>query len=226
MNSFEKYIIAQSPEDFNYGQLVVANDSRYSSLMPWHIDQVAGIFLYETQNLYINDIIDSTGNIGCDSILFRLLYPYANITTIELNKNTYDLLVTNMNNLKNITHEEVKEIKTLNMNCLDYIYENIADMIYVDPPWEAPEGPSTEKSYKNQKYHNLCLDGIEIGKIVNKLLITNDGLIAVKLPYNLDFNKFQKQVMFNLTRPIYMNNHTIYTSSKKISYVLSFIRFY
>jgi tRNA1(Val) A37 N6-methylase TrmN6 len=224
MNSFEKYIIEQSPEDFNYGQLLVANDSRYSCLMPWHIDQVAGIFLYETQNLCINDIIDSTGNIGCDSILFRLLYPDANITTIELNKNTYDLLVTNMNNLKNITHQNVKEIKTLNMNCLNYIYENIADMIYVDPPWDG-------ESYKNQKYHNLSLTDssfnmVEIGKIVNKLLISNDGLIVVKLPYNINFNKFKNQVMYKFTRPIYMNNYTIYTSSGKISYVLSFIKFY
>lgn len=219
MNSFDKYITEQSPDDFNYRQLVVSNDSRYSCIMPWHLDQVTNSFLYETQNLYINDIIDSTGNIGCDSILLRLIYPDSNITTIELNKNTYDLLVVNMNNLKNITHENVKEIKTLNMDCLNYIYENVVDMIYVDPPWDG-------KDYKSQKYHDLKLSGIDIGKIVNKLLIRNSGLIVVKLPSNIDYKKYEMQVMFNLTRPIYINYHTIYTDSGKVSYILSFIRFY
>jgi len=216
-SSFDTYITKLSPKNFNYNELIIADDSRYSCLMPWHYEQVNKILLFETKYLNISSIIDATGNIGCDSILFRLLFPDAEITTIELNTNTFNILNQNMNNLTKITNTNVKKIKTLNMNCLDYIYDNDADMIYVDPPWEG-------ESYKQNQYFNLCLSGYEIGNIVNSLLY-NYTLIVAKLPVNFDYHKFKSQVMYNINQPIYISYYTINTSSGKASYVLSFIRF-
>ena len=212
---FEEFIIEKSPSNFDYNELIVAKNSRYSSLMPWHIKEVSRCFIDETQHLSIRKIVDSTANIGCDSILFRLLYPQSDITAIELDNETFKLLRDNMNNIGNITHSIVKHIDVLNMDCLDYIFNHESDMIYLDPVWG--------QDYKKNKYMAIYLSDHEIGTVVNQLLKKNPCLIVVKLPYNIDYVKFQSQVINNINQPVYINTHNIYTT-KKISYMLSFIR--
>jgi hypothetical protein len=219
MSTFEKYITNQSPGNFNYEKLVIAPDSKYSCLMPWHIEQISKIILNETKDLNIQTIIDCTANIGCDSILFRLLYPYSDITSIELNKNTFNLLTQNMDNICPIVGKYVKSINTLNKNCLDIVFQQYADIFYFDPPWEGVD-------YKNQKLYNLTLSGYDMGVIINNLLNVYNSLFIVKLPYNLDFAKYESQITNNLKARVVINYHNVYTSSGKISYILSFIKFF
>jgi hypothetical protein len=65
------------------------------------------------------------------------------------------------------------------------------------------------------------LSGIDIGVIVNNL-VYKYGLVIVKLPFNLDFNKYHNQI--NLKNKINIINHVVYTPSNKISYILSFVK--
>ena len=223
---FDDYIVNQSPPDFNYGELTVVPSSRYSSMLPWFIDQVSDQLSYQLNqealllNRPVVDIIDCTGNIGCDTILFRLLLPDADITVLENDEETFNALQENMNHLDRITSDpDVKEIEAININCLDYIYNNQTDVMYFDPPWGGT-------SYKNNKYINLYLskNGVDysIGTIINQVLKENPCLVILKSPYNFNYIQFVEEVSAGLHLDI--QNVDIKAPSGKISYVLSFIR--
>ncbi len=211
--SFDKFIIEQSPSDLDYGKLSIVSSSRYSSAMPWHINQVCDSIAQETSNIPINSIIDACANIGVDTILFRLLFPLADITAIELNTNTYNVLKENMDNISQITGQYKKPIITKNTDCLNFINQN-CDIFYLDPPW--PE------HYKNGKI-NLTLSGYNLGDIINQIM-TNNKIVIAKLPFNFDQDEFEYQINNGIDTTI--NYHTIYTNGKnpKISYLLAFVR--
>ena len=214
---FDRYIVQQSPSYYNYGLLKTVPESRYSCLMPWHLDQVQECLLYETKNMIINKIVDTTANIGCDTILFRLLFQDAEIVSIELNPNTACILSNNMCNISNIIGKSVLDIQVENINCLDYIYDNPADLLYFDPPWG--------EDYKNN-ICNLSLSSIDLGIIINNILLSYPTLIVTKLPFNIDFNQFTYNVTYNLDN-VYIKTYEIYTPSAKnpkISYLLVFIK--
>lgn len=217
---FDKYIIDQSPPDLNYGLLKVVPASRYSSAMPWHIDQVADIIQNETKNENIHTITDACANIGVDTILFRLLFPYQDIVAIELNMNTFKVLQENMDNICTITSKYRKPIIVKNMDCLDYIYNNPSgdkspsstDLVYFDPPW--PE------NYK-QGTIDLYLSGQHLGSVIHQLLIKNPCLVIVKLPFNMNIPAFEYHI-----GNANIHYYTIYTLGRnpKIAYELAFIR--
>ena len=212
MNRFDKFIIDQSPSDLNYALLVPVSSSRYSSSMPWHINQICNVLNEELQHENVGTIIDACANIGVDTIIFRLMYPYADITAIELNKNTFNALKQNMDNISQITSQYCKEVKVLNMDCLDYIYTYPTSILYVDPPW--PE------NYKQGKI-NLTLSGKNLGDIINEMLNVNECIVIAKLPFNFDQDAFEYQI-----GDATIHYYNIYTNGKnpKISYILSFIR--
>lgn len=209
---FDSYIVQKSPPDLNYGLLSITNESRYSSLMPWHLQQVRNIIINETRYLTVNNLVDANAHIGVDSILFRLIFPNANITSIELNPNTYQQLVKNMNNIDNIVGRHVKPIQILNMDCLDYIYNYNYDLVYFDPPWN-------DADYKQKNIYDLYLSNISLSSIVNSLM--GRCCVIVKLPYNLNIHSFRNNIQCN-----YFKVYNIYTSNdrKKISYILVFIQ--
>lgn len=212
MLRFDKYIIDQSPSNFNYGELEVVKESRYSSLMPWHIEQVKACIMQETKEMNVQSIMDCTANIGCDTILFRLLFPLANITSIEMDKQTCKVLNKNMENICQVVGKYVKPITTMNDNCLNLIFKTHADIFYFDPPWEGVD-------YKNQTFLNLLLSGYEIGNVVNSVLNIYNSLVILKVPFNFNFNLFNNQIGKSY------RCYPIYTLSKnpKISYYMLFI---
>jgi len=212
---FDEYIINQSPKNLNYGLLSITDKSRYSSLMPWHIEQVKAIFTQETKEYDINVIVDANAHIGVDSILFRLMYPNAKITSIELDDTTYLQLEKNVKNLAAITNnKKVKPIKTLHMDCLDYIFDNTYDLLYFDPPWNDLE-------YKNKNIDDLYLSGRALSDIVNEVINLNECIVCIKLPANINLTTYKKKIYAT-----YFHSHNIYTADKKdkISYVLVFIQ--
>jgi len=211
---FDQYIVNQSPADLDYGQFVVAQESRYSSLMPWHIDQVKNIILKETKNVTINTILDCNAHIGVDTILFRLLFPSSDMTAIELNPQTYSLLVQNCQNRNNIVGHEVKDIKVLNDDCLNHVHQDV-DLIYFDPPWG--------QQYTQYDKINLYLSGVNVGDVINQVLRHHASLVVLKLPYNIDLTTLWTKITYQLP---FLTNHLyrILTPSGKISYLLMFIK--
>jgi hypothetical protein len=213
---FDQYIINQSPLDLNYGELLITNESRYSSLMPWHIDQVSQIVLQETYGLNINQIVDNNAHIGVDSILFRLLFPDANILSIELNPQTFNLLQQNVNHLNQIINQQhVKPIDVVNDDCLNYVGFK-TDIQFYDPPWGI--------DYQKYNKMNLYLSNIDLGYIVNNVLRVNPCLIILKLPFNIDMQSLWNKIIYNIPYQLYFNSYNIYTQSGKLSYILAFIK--
>jgi predicted RNA methylase len=220
MNKFDNFIVQQSPPNLDYGQLSISAESRYSSLMPWHIDQVRQCILTETKDLLINNIIDATAHIGIDTILLRLLYPEATIVAIEISPQIHKLLQQNVDNLPLITNDpHVKTILTRNVDSIDYIFNkyfdlNNVDLLYFDPPW----GEDYQK-----KVMNVTLSNYHIGDIVNDIIATYRTLVVVKLPYNVDLEDFERRAFKDIEG--YYNIYSIYTPSlknPKISYMLAF----
>lgn len=210
---FESYINSKSPRELNYGLLNITDKSRYSSLMPWHYEQVKNIIQNETQYLNIGKIVDANAHIGVDSILLRNIYPNADITAIELDNNTFVQLQKNMNNLNKIVGKATKPIEALHMDCLDYIYDYEYDLIYFDPPWN-------DADYKSKVIiDDLYLSGQSMSSIVQSLI--GYCCIIVKLPYNINIHFFRSQIQCN-----YFKVYNIYTSNdnKKVSYLLVFIQ--
>jgi predicted RNA methylase len=220
MSTFDNFIIAQSKPYFNYKHIKMVPESRYSSLMPWHIDQVSECVLKETEHLKINNIIDATAHIGVDTILFRLLFPTATIVAIELDQNVYQLLQHNINNINLITNSDTKSIITKNVDSLQYIFNpyfdlNNVDLIYFDPPWgDAYTQPSMD----------LTLSGHHMGDIVNDIILNSNTLVVVKMPYNIDLQAFKDRAFKNIDG--YFNLYNIYTKNKKVSYMLAFFASY
>lgn len=213
--SFDSFIVQQSPKNLKYGLLSITPESRYSSLMPWHFKQVYDIVWNETKGIKINTVVDANAHIGVDSILFRLLFPTAEITSIEMDKNTFGQLQKNVNKLAMITNiKNVKSVNTLNMDCLDYVYDAQYEFVYFDPPWN-------DLDYKSKTITDLYLSGVALSEIVNKVLEQQKGLVCIKLPYNVDLNQYKEKINCK-----YFKSYNIYTSPKKvkISYVLVFIK--
>lgn len=212
--SFDDFIVNQSPRNLNYRLLSITDKSRYSSLMPWHVDQVKNIFLQETKGMVIGHIVDANAHIGVDSILFRLVYPNADITSIELDDDTFIQLEKNVNKLHLITNNKnVKGIASLHMDCLDYIFNHNYDLIYFDPPWN-------DSDYKSKTIDDLYLSGEALSTIVNDVLEINQCIVCIKLPANVNLTNYKKKINAN-----YFRTYNVYTTPKKVkvSYVLVFI---
>jgi predicted RNA methylase len=209
---FEQFIIKESPKNLNYGLIEITSESKYSSLMPWHIEQVSNLIKLETKNIKVNKIVDCNAHIGVDTILFRLLFPNTNITAIELNELTYSILINNINNINLITNQTNKSIEPLNIDCLDYIFYNEVDIMYFDPPWGGP-------NYNEIADINLYLSGYELTEIISDVFLVYNCLIIIKLPRNIDIYNYKQK--FNNH---YFKTYNIYTKNNKISYILAFIK--
>ncbi len=202
---FDQYIVNQSPAWFDYGQLLAAANSRYSSLMPWHITNVAQALTKEI-DFNFTRFVDTGANIGCDSILFRILYPDVNIEAFENDPSTFELLKCNVRNLNNITKTDTKEITVYNANCLDYLFKMclLTSIVYFDPPWQ--------NEYKNSQNIDLYLSNMNVVDIISYI---KSPLIILKVPVNYNFDALS--VFKRVTA------HGIHTKTK-ISYYLVFIR--
>ncbi|HSW76904.1 MAG TPA: hypothetical protein VLG50_07650 [Candidatus Saccharimonadales bacterium] len=214
MDKFDNYIINLSPHDFDYRYIsVVKDESRYSSLMPWHISQVKNCITHFTNDISFDGIIDATAHIGCDTILFRLLFPNLPITAIEKNENTFDILKKNMNNLCQIVHHDIRGIDIIHQDCTDYLMNRDLSrkLIYIDPPWNGTD-------YKLKTCIDLHLSSYHVVDFINCLLCQNSALIIVKLPSNFNFKSF------NYIKDVVITYHNIVTQNNKISYILGFIR--
>lgn len=127
----------------------------------------------------VSNIFDGTGGLGGNTINFSKHFD--NITSCEIYKKRYDMLVNNINqyNLKNIT--------TLNTDSVNYLFDHYDefDIYFFDPPWGGP-------SYKKHKSLSLQMGDkslLEIAQFL-KTKVTNK-ILVYKLPFNYNFDEFK-----------------------------------
>lgn len=164
----------------DYSKLEFDKEGLYSITNPIEADQISNIIKSNYINGHLINIFDGTGGLGGNTINFSK--NFKSITTCEINKERYLML------LNNIKQYNLKNIKILNNDSLEYLLNNFTkyDVFFFDPPWGGP-------SYK--KYKKLSLKFglkslLDIAYILKNK--TENKLLIYKLPFNYDFNEFLK----------------------------------
>lgn len=160
--------------DFN--KLQYDNEGLYSITHSNDANKISELIL---SNFNINNlnIVDCTAGIGGNTFSFSKYFK--NVTSIEINKNRFEILK------NNILIYKLKNIKLLNNNCIDYIKNNKNYNVYFfDPPWGGI-------NYKKNNTLILTLNDYTLVDIL-KLLKTNNNSIIFKLPYNYNLDEFSK----------------------------------
>lgn len=193
MSRFEDWILADASRNTNirYDLIETAGqESRYSSLLPHHIKLVNAAFKSEIDDA--NIILDATAHIGVDSLNFINMYPNCQLTAIEINQNTANILARNLTNADSILGKQVINRPVVMIgSCISYLDSYTGpnfDFIYFDPPWGGP-------NYKDIKNLELELDNNPISYIIP--WIFNKGVtrrVVVKLPKNADIQAIQVQL--------------------------------
>ena len=129
----------------NYSVFETAPDSHYSCLMPWGINQTQTIFRKECV-IKPKTIIDANANIGCDTAHFAYMFPEAKITAIEMSVDTAALLQKNVSRFSQYARAPMGKVDCVQADCLDYLKNVKADMVYFDPPWCASANSSAANS--------------------------------------------------------------------------------
>jgi 16S rRNA G966 N2-methylase RsmD len=190
---FEPWIIKAAKENTNirYDLIeTVGAESRYSSLLPHHITSVVAVFSQEIPTA--SNILDCTAHIGVDSLNFLNMYPNAELTAVELNPNTAQVLGRNLTNASLILGKTIsKQPKVLQGSCVDYMNAYTGppfDFIYFDPPWGGPE-------YKTIAKLRLKLEPYFLSDLIPWAF--NKGItktVVAKLPRNADIEDIQTKL--------------------------------
>lgn len=162
--------------------------------MPYQFNQVTEIYSRELGTSAPARILDTTANVGCDTIQFKRMYPGAHVTAVEIDKRTATLLGRNMAKLARVVGRSPQAlnppVETRHMDCLEYLKAADcprADLVYFDIPWGGPE-------YYRAPSMKLVLSGLPLGDTVGRTLAKVSPLVVVKMPVNADVKEFQEAV--------------------------------
>lgn len=166
---------------------------------------IASIIVLFPEN-YCISITDSTASVGGNTIAFLLIKNFYNVNSVELDKQRYEMLKSNIN----IKKASIKgEYKLYNSSYLN-IKNNLAeDIIFIDPPWGGPD------YYKLTKV-KLFLDDIHLGEIINSLFIDKSELkyVLIKAPKNFDIDDFISTIL----KVLYIEKIAFSRNLKKINF--------
>lgn len=120
-------------------------------------------------------ILDGTGGLGGNTFSFSK--NFKSVTTIEINKERYNML------LNNIELYKLKNVNVINSDSVEFVLTNKDnyDVYFFDPPWGGP-------SYKKQKKLKLKMGKYNLDELIDKF--DTNKLVIFKLPFNYDFNEF------------------------------------
>jgi 16S rRNA G966 N2-methylase RsmD len=153
------------------------NEGLYSITNYIEADYISKIIIDNFNNNNKNlKILDGTGGLGGNTISFSKFFK--NVTSIEINKDRYEMLKNNINLYK------LDNIKLINDDSINFLTlnKNDFDIIFFDPPWGGPD-------YKKNKNLRLKIGKYNLSDIPKKISLTNK-LLIFKLPFNYDFDEF------------------------------------
>jgi 16S rRNA G966 N2-methylase RsmD len=202
----------------DYSKFVTVKESEYSSLTPHASKQVANIISKYFKNEQINNILDATAHIGCDSVNFHIRFN-ASVICVENDEETYNCLV---KNLETFNNNKVPTYPVLG-NCLEFIkgFKQQTDFVYLDPPWGGPD----YKKYNNimlylyYQYKKIPL--YDVFKLIYDEKFTQT--IVLKVPYNFNFRHFKNKVkmMYTITSyPVYKYTKKNIKPSRVLFYII------
>jgi 16S rRNA G966 N2-methylase RsmD len=167
----------------DYTKLQYDEEGLYSITCFKEADIISNLLL----NNYINmfnitptNILDACSGVGGNTYSF--CKHFRSITSIELNENRFKMLV------NNVELYELKNVKMINCNSLDYFYNNFCryDIYFFDPPWGG-------KNYKQNSKLKLKFADVELVNLVKFLKNkAHKKFLVFKLPLNYDISEFSE----------------------------------
>jgi 16S rRNA G966 N2-methylase RsmD len=236
----ESILLVKSKKDSecqNYGLFEITEESESSCLMPYHSKQVADIIeIYFGGRKNINNILDATASIGCDTINFRSRFG-AKCISLESDLLTYKCLLQNQkkftitqmetiylnlrgvfDNLNNKHTFYTEENYSVHCNCIEFIkgFKKQMDFVYFDPPWGG-------SNYWKKKNMMLFLEyngeKIPIYKVV--MSVFDEGFtktVIVKIPNNFNSSLFIQQLGKHI-------KYKFYSVKKKTKNIYKFLTY-
>ncbi len=166
-------------KNYSFKNFLLNSEASYSITRPHEAKQITN-FIKRCTSVFKKPeeitITDATACVGGDTINFAL--NFKNVISVEMNKETFDLLclntkIFNCNNVTLINEDYTK--------CWDSFLQ---DIIYIDAPWNG-------SSYKTKKEIELELSGVPLHELIKKIIKKNRENkfytnIFVKVPLNID----------------------------------------
>ena len=142
---FPENILTASPEYTKYQAAWKGQEcmSKYSSLMPWHKEQVSAVL-----KKWIAPrarVADLTAHVGIDVVHLKQILPETSVTAFEIDPVIADALAANTRGL-GVNVQQRDSCFTIYMTPA-----NTYDVVYIDAPWGGPD-------YKKEKELELYMD--------------------------------------------------------------------
>jgi 16S rRNA G966 N2-methylase RsmD len=170
-----------------FKKLRLTPSALYSVTYPKEAEKITNIIYDIVGNV---KIIDACANVGGNTISFA--QKFKKVISIELDNINYKALK------KNIKQYGFTNIKTKNMDCLEYIKNHNYDVIFFDPPWGG-------NLIYSQESVIIKLSGIDINKIIEDLIKENKK-VFMKVPLNFHSNLNKKVFKIKNYQLIYFYN--------------------
>jgi predicted RNA methylase len=150
-------------------------------------------------SLQSRSILDGTGNVGGDTILFGLYFH--TVHSIELDPDNFKALTHNVNlyKLKNVhLHEGDTTV----------LYKEYpSDILYLDPPWGGPD-------YKEKKELDLSMGDHRVDVFLRDSFLSKEAIwrpkyIVLKLPFNYKWDRLDALEGIESTNTFRIRNYRI-----------------
>jgi hypothetical protein len=215
---------AARPIDYRWFE--TTNASVYSSLMPWHLRSKQDALLHEFADAARAaksnfTIVDATAHVGVDAANFRVLFPRAAITAIEIDPAVAAVARRNMARVARATRLPAPEvraadgaafIKSLGKQGALETQDGAPapDVLYLDPPWGGAGASlaAADAALAHRRLH-LELGGEPLPEVVADALRRGVGAVAVKLPRESDTAAFAAAVVSARGAPVRTVAHAI-----------------
>ena len=185
LNRFFPYL-----KDIDNNKFLITEEGLYSISRPKEAEMISKK-IRQTLNDNTKELViaDMTANVGGNVLNFCKYFSH--VYAFELQWLNYLIL---QNNVKVANFQNKCTI--INGDCQQYIDKYQYDVIFFDPPWGGV-------NYKEQISIDLYLGEKSIVDIVIELLAKNlTKLIAIKVPYNYNFNGFKEADIYYQTHKI------------------------
>lgn len=126
-------------------------------------------------------ILDGTGNVGGDSILFGLNFKH--VDSIEIEKDNFEALK------HNVSLYKLSNVEVHNGDSTKLFDRFETDVVYFDPPWGGPD-------YKTKKDLDLYLGKSRIDLFIKNEILSEKAkhlpkYIVLKLPFNYNWSRLK-----------------------------------
>lgn len=162
-------------DGIDYSLLQITPEGEYSMTRKTDGKRMLAKMISVIGNTQNKSIIDLTGNVGGDTILFGMNFDH--VCSIELEKDNFKALKNNVEVFK------LDNVNIINGDSTEIFFWRV-NVVYIDPPWGGPE-------YKHKENLDLFLGTQRLDTYLKFLLNEpwRPDYIFLKLPRNYNFER-------------------------------------